>query len=208
MAVSLGNSGDSQGLAEVWTKGDSRRENSLTYVHTPPPVPPGRTLTLVGLRCPFLPRSAASRALPQKGPVTTAPRQARLGPISELPDLWPPHPPPPPASRPGEGHTKAPTERGPGAPPRARSRARRPCRLGFRAPVPVSDPRPSPAAASPGAPCTRGCRCRPGVAVSARALLLSDPPPVPTAGRSEPGSRERSAEFCCGAGGAGGGAEL
>ena len=304
MAVSLGNSGDSQGLAEGWTKGDSRgripvppcdlgtghfprsgpystfiRAGALSPRHTQAPGSsppwerarrthhthththtrthragyaghwPGNTYArppsdvnkprthcsrapVQGLFSPSHVRAhtapgpawadadARRPALPLPAPLGRLPaRSPRRGPSPPHPAklAWAPsrssrtsgpRPHPHPQAVRAKDTPKRRRSGAPAAPPRARSRARRPCRLGFRAPVPVSDPRPSPAAASPGAPCTRGCRCRPGVAVSARALLLSDPPPVPTAGRSEPGSRERSAEFCCGAGGAGGGAEL
>lgn len=97
---------------------------------------------------------------------------------------------------------------GPGAPPQARPKTRRPCRLG----APRARLRPGPTA-----PTHLSARSswRPGLArVPLLSGLLSRPapssvsPPVPTAGRSQPDSRERRAEFCCGAGSAVGRSEL
>ena len=65
-------------------------------MHTPPPVPPGRTLTLVGLRCPFLPRSAASPRAPPEGarhhrtpPSSPGPRLGAPGPLAPAPTRQP-----------------------------------------------------------------------------------------------------------------------
>lgn len=143
---------------------------------------------------------------PKRGP---SPRtgQTCFGRVTVPPDLCllplSPH-----ASRPGEVSAGAPTEWTPALRPRHVPGSRRPRRLGAPRARPASEP----------ATLTRLSACfawRPGHAwVPLLSQLLSWPEPcsvsplVPIAGRFEPSSSESRAEFCCGAGSAGGRAEL
>lgn len=93
-------------------------------MHTPPPAPPGRTLTLAGLRCPFLPRSAAAPRAPPEGA-----RRHRTPPSLPGPHLGPPGPlapaPPTPRTHPLP-HPPPPAVRARDTPERRRSGPRRP----------------------------------------------------------------------------------
>lgn len=127
-------------------------------MHTPPPAPPRRTLTLASPHCPFLLGFAASHPAPPEG----AHHSRTLRPKLASAPSWSPRPlpPPPPTTRQPSGrpiHTLEHRRSGPRRPAPGTFPGRGdPAVWGPRAPVPVPDPRTSPDSrlASPGAPGT------------------------------------------------------
>lgn len=136
-------------------------------------------------------RAHGLRLAPPEG----APHPGTL-PTLLRPNSVPGHPPPPAIWAVDSG---APTEPAPGTLPGRRTPA---------ASVPHA-PSPSPSRARVPHPASRPLPWRPGArGLLSRLAPRCGLPSGPSAGCSEPGSRERRAEFCCGAGGAGGRAKL